>query len=60
MVEVCIHTSTILVVLLAYLFPYLFILRPIKMAENIVIKEVLNNPFSVRTLHDKLRKVNKG
>jgi hypothetical protein len=30
------------------------------MAENVVIKEVLNNPFSVRPLHDKLRIVNKS
>jgi len=36
------------------------VLRPIKMAENVVIKELLHKPFSVRPLHDKLRRVNKG
>jgi len=30
------------------------------MAENIIIKEVLDNPFSVRQLRDKLRMANKG
>jgi len=29
------------------------------MAENTVIKDLLDNPFSVRLLHDKLRIVNK-
>jgi hypothetical protein len=29
------------------------------MAENMVIKELLNNPFYVHPLHDKLRIVNK-
>jgi hypothetical protein len=36
------------------------VLRLIKVAENINIKEVLDYPFSVRLLHDKLRTVNKG
>ena len=36
------------------------VLRLIKMAENINIKEVLDYPFSVRLLHNKLRTVNKG
>jgi len=36
------------------------VLRLIKMAENIDIKEVLDYPFSVRLLYDKLRTVNKG
>jgi len=27
-------------------------LRPIKMAERIAIKELLDNPFSVRPLHN--------
>ena len=30
------------------------------MAENIVIKKLLNNTFSMRPLHDKLRTVNEG
>jgi len=30
------------------------------MAENIVIKELLDSPYSVRPLHDKLRTVNSG
>jgi len=30
------------------------------MARNIVIKELLGNPFSMPPLHDKLRTVNKG
>jgi hypothetical protein len=30
------------------------------MAENIIIKKILDNPFSVRPVHDKLRMVNKG
>jgi hypothetical protein len=29
------------------------------MAENIIIKEILNNPFSARPFHDKLGIVNK-
>jgi len=29
------------------------------MAENIIVKEILNNPFSARPFHDKLRIVNK-
>jgi len=33
------------------------VLRLIKMAENIVIKELLDNPFSVHPLHTKLRRV---
>jgi hypothetical protein len=36
------------------------VLSPIKMAENIIINELLNNPFSVGPLHDKLRIMNKG
>jgi len=32
-------------------------LRLIKMAENIVIKKLLDNPFSVHPLHTKLRRV---
>ena len=36
------------------------VLRPIKMAENVVIKELIHKPFSVRPLHDKFRIVNKG
>jgi hypothetical protein len=35
-------------------------LRLIKLAENIVIKEQLDNPFSVRPIHDKVWIVNKG
>jgi hypothetical protein len=35
------------------------VLRPIKIAENIIIKEILNNPFSTGPFHDKLRTVNK-
>jgi hypothetical protein len=31
------------------------VLRPIKMAENIVIKELLDSPFSVHPLNVKLR-----
>jgi hypothetical protein len=31
------------------------VLRPINMAENIVINELLDNPFSVHPLHAKLR-----
>jgi hypothetical protein len=30
------------------------------MAENILIKELLDNPFSVRPIHNKLKTVNKG
>jgi hypothetical protein len=30
------------------------------MAENVVIKEIIHKPFSVRPLHDELRIVNKG
>jgi hypothetical protein len=30
------------------------------MAENIIINELLNNPFSLRPLHDKFRIMNKG
>jgi len=33
------------------------VLRPIKMAENIVIKEPLDSPFSVHPIHTKLRLV---
>jgi hypothetical protein len=36
------------------------VLRPIKMAENIVTKELSGNLFSMRPLHDKLRIVNAG
>ena len=31
------------------------VLRPIKMVENTVIKELLDSPFSVHPLHAKLR-----
>jgi len=30
------------------------------MAENVIIKEIIHKPYSVRPLHDKLRIVNKG
>ena len=33
------------------------VLRPIKMVENTVIKELSDSPFSVYPLHAKLRKV---
>jgi hypothetical protein len=33
---------------------YSVLVRSIKMTENTVIKEVLNNPFSMRRLHDEL------
>jgi hypothetical protein len=36
------------------------VLRPIKMAESVVIKELIHKPFSVRPVHDNLRIVNKG
>ena len=36
------------------------VLRPITMTENIIIKELLSNPFSMHPLHDKLRIMNKG
>jgi hypothetical protein len=36
------------------------LLRPIKMSENTVIQEVLDNVFYVRQLEDKLRIKNKG
>lgn len=34
--------------------------RPIKMAKYIVIKELIDNPLSVRPLHDKLKIVNRS
>jgi len=36
------------------------VLKPIKITENIIIKRQLDNPFSVRPLHDKLKTANKG
>jgi hypothetical protein len=36
------------------------VLRPIKMAENMIIQELLNNPFSVCPFHNKLRIVNES
>jgi hypothetical protein len=36
------------------------VVRLIKIAKNVVITELLDNPSSVRPLHDKVRGVNKG
>jgi len=35
-------------------------MRPIKVVESILIKELLDKIFSMRPLHDKLKTVNKG
>ena len=35
------------------LAPFISVSRPIKMAENMVIKELIHKPFSVRPLNDK-------
>ena len=36
------------------------VLRPIKLAESIVIKDLLDNQFSMRPLHNKFRIASKG
>jgi hypothetical protein len=36
------------------------VLLPTKIAENMLIEKLLYNPFSVRPLHDILRRVNRG
>jgi hypothetical protein len=36
------------------------VLKPIKVAKNVVMKELLDNPFSLHLLRDKLRVINKG
>jgi len=36
------------------------VLRPIKMDENVVIKELIHKPFSVHPIYDRFRIVNKG
>ena len=43
------------------LSPFIFLQckRPIKVAENIIIRELLDNIFSARLLHDELKIVNK-
>jgi hypothetical protein len=52
--------------IISYLYSYLdsmlspsfySVLRLIKMAENIVIKELLDSPFSVQPLHAKLKTI---
>ena len=41
-------------------FVFLQCMRPIKVVESILIKELLDKIFSMRPLHDKLKTVNKG
>jgi hypothetical protein len=47
-------------ILLLFFTVFYNVLRLIKMAENIVSKELQNNPFSLCPLHDTLGRVNKG